>query len=89
MSTAPIDEQLYALFHVNRITGEKVRYPVESFPADKQSKVESSAQGSRIGNALGSAYGSDWETQALPDIPYDNPRSLGVCTIFPSCDNLV
>lgn len=58
---------LYALFHVNRSTGEKVRYPLHSFRPMSKADAESSAQGSRIGAARGTAYPGEWETQAHPD----------------------
>ncbi len=61
---------LYTLYHVNRLTGEKVRYPRHSFPATDKATAEQAAQGSRTSQAMvpSRAAGADeWVTEAHPD----------------------
>jgi hypothetical protein len=58
---------LYALWHVNTETGEKVRYPRESFPAMEKHKAEEAAESSRYGKAVATTRTDKWETQALPE----------------------
>lgn len=65
--TPPSALPMHALFHVNGKTGEKVRYPTESFPAGTKSEIDAFAQGSRIGQGRGSAYPGDWTTKSLPE----------------------
>ena len=58
----------YALFHVNRRTGEKVRFPRDTFPSDSKSVLDARAQRSRDSVGLTNAFPNDWETRALPDV---------------------
>lgn len=58
--------ELYALFHVHRVTGESHRYPRRAFPADNKTAVEAAALRSRQADAAAGNPDS-WETQARPD----------------------
>jgi hypothetical protein len=57
----------YALYHVNDQTGERVRFPAESHPADAIEAAEAAAQEIRLGVGRGTAYRSGWTVRALPD----------------------
>lgn len=73
MST-PAPEPIYALFHVNRKTGERVRYPRKAFPATSKTEAEEIAKNSRVAAALVPSFtpgAGEWETQAYPDIAKD------------------
>jgi hypothetical protein len=68
--TPPIpapNESLYALYHVNTKTGQRVRYPrdVEAMP---RAAAEEFARGANQSKFPGSAYPAPWETQALPEV---------------------
>lgn len=61
----------YALYHVNRISGEKIRYPKDYFPAMSQQEAESWARMSRMSDAS-SNTADEWETHALEEVEETN-----------------
>ena len=63
----PASEPAYALYHVHRVTGERVRYPLTEWPPMERAKAEDLALDSRISQGRGSSDGSLWETRALPE----------------------
>ena len=57
---------LYALYHVNVKTGEKVRWPEEHYPAGSRDTIERQAHELRRVDAV-TADNSGWTTQAHPE----------------------